>query len=96
MREECLVAFVGHKSGCPGYLNAAPCSFGLGSKEAGGFNSEIANTQFANSYGKPFVGEYIPDYKSCGLATEWTSVTLHYQGNISGRQFDRLGGVWLS
>ena len=54
---------------------------------------KLAETRFAFSYGKPFVSDYLPDLKSCG--NEWSFVILNLHGNITGRQFDRVGAVWM-
>ena len=49
----------------------------------------LANYSFASSYSKPFVGEYIPP------ACSYNRVTWNLTVISAGRQFDRLGVVYL-
>ncbi|PWZ01659.1 hypothetical protein BCV70DRAFT_157873 [Testicularia cyperi] len=58
----------------------------------------LVNRSFANSYGSPSVFEYSPDVFNdtvCRDASKWTGLTLTIAGVSQGRQFDRLGTVWL-
>ncbi|KAK1991417.1 hypothetical protein LX36DRAFT_348424 [Colletotrichum falcatum] len=45
--------------------------------------------QFANSYGAPFVGSYVPP------DLEFDHVVINFTVEVRGRQFDRWGGVYL-
>lgn len=47
---------------------------------------------FANSYGQPFVSTLTPPAACPG---PWSKVVLDWSGNVAGRQFDRLAGVWI-
>lgn len=47
---------------------------------------------FASSFGKPFVGSYVPPASCPG---PWSMVVLDWNGSVKGRQFDRLIGVWI-
>jgi peptide N-acetyl-beta-D-glucosaminyl asparaginase amidase A len=47
---------------------------------------------FAFSYGHPFVGPYAPPAACPG---PWSMVAMDWNGSIAGRQFDRLGAVWI-
>jgi Peptide N-acetyl-beta-D-glucosaminyl asparaginase amidase A len=60
-----------------------------------GFKCEtnlLRNHQFAFSYGAPFVGNYSPNCQSTG---PWSKVILTFSSNVMGRQFDRMGAVWV-
>eukprot|EP00842_Homolaphlyctis_polyrhiza_P007103 jgi/Hompol1/982/HPOL_005476-RA len=59
---------------------AAPCTV------------ELARHSFPFSYGHPFVGNFTPP-THCG--SEWSKVVLTFTASVSGRQFDRLGAVWI-
>lgn len=50
-----------------------------------------------SSYGTPLVMTYSPDLlpSSCNDPTKWVFIELTLSGNVSGRQFDRLGSVQL-
>ncbi|EFQ36813.1 hypothetical protein CGRA01v4_11110 [Colletotrichum graminicola] len=49
----------------------------------------LMDHQFANSYGIPFVGSYVPpDF-------EFDHVVINFTVEVKGRQFDRWGGVYL-
>jgi len=49
------------------------------------------------SYGTPLVVQYSPDMldSSCNDPSKWVFIELTLSGNVSGRQFDRLGSVQL-
>lgn len=50
---------------------------------------DLITYTFGSSYGKPFVGKYIPP------ACDFNRVTWNMTINVAGRQFDRLGTVFL-
>lgn len=54
---------------------------------------------FANSYGKPAYTKYSPSIllpANFQDSTRWISLSLDQEGKARGRQFDRLGSVYLS
>ncbi|KAG6027524.1 hypothetical protein E4U40_001493 [Claviceps sp. LM458 group G5] len=52
---------------------------------------------FANSYGRPFVANYIPPSpSSCPLASTFNRVVVNFTVVSEGRQFDRLATMWLN
>ena len=56
----------------------------------------IAQHQFANSYWNPYVGKYHPP--ECILENgidQVSQIILTLSGSVSGRQFDRVGGLWI-
>ncbi|KAL2919902.1 hypothetical protein HK105_200819 [Polyrhizophydium stewartii] len=61
--------------------SAAPCTV------------DIATHSFAFSYGAPYVGSYTPPPAKCG--TSWSKIVLRFETTVSGRQFDRLGALWI-
>ncbi|KAJ3313641.1 hypothetical protein HDV04_001651 [Boothiomyces sp. JEL0838] len=55
-------------------------------------SSVLLEHQFPFSYGKPYVGNYtVPP--SCGKS--WEQIVLTLNGSVSGRQFDRVGAIWI-
>ncbi|KAG5934799.1 hypothetical protein E4U60_003536 [Claviceps pazoutovae] len=52
---------------------------------------------FANSYGRPFVANYVPPSpSSCLLASTFNRVVVNFTVVSEGRQFDRLATMWLN
>ncbi|KAG6231709.1 hypothetical protein E4U34_002274 [Claviceps purpurea] len=52
---------------------------------------------FANSYGRPFVANYVPPSpSSCPLASTFNRVVVNFTVVSEGRQFDRLATMWLN
>ncbi|GAB0133299.1 hypothetical protein EsDP_00001711 [Epichloe bromicola] len=52
---------------------------------------------FANSYGQPFVANYVPPVStSCSLASSFNRVAVNLTVVSEGRQFDRLATMWLN
>ncbi|KAG6105826.1 hypothetical protein E4U31_001197 [Claviceps sp. LM219 group G6] len=52
---------------------------------------------FANSYGRPFVANYVPPSpSSCPLASTFNRVVVNLTVVSEGRQFDRLATMWLN
>ncbi|KAG6002934.1 hypothetical protein E4U21_002499 [Claviceps maximensis] len=52
---------------------------------------------FANSYGKPFVANYVPpSTSSCSLASSFNRVVVNFTVVSEGHQFDRLATMWLN
>ncbi|KAG5955767.1 hypothetical protein E4U58_006962 [Claviceps cyperi] len=52
---------------------------------------------FANSYGRPFVANYVPPSpSSCPLASTFDRVVVNFTVVSEGRQFDRLATMWLN
>ncbi|KDN41981.1 hypothetical protein K437DRAFT_249267 [Tilletiaria anomala UBC 951] len=58
---------------------------------------QLISRAFANSYGDPSVFSYSPSLLPVGCSdpNEWVSIVLEQNGTSKGRQFDRLGTVWL-
>ncbi|EPQ29841.1 uncharacterized protein PFL1_02514 [Pseudozyma flocculosa PF-1] len=59
---------------------------------------DLVTRSFGNSYGKPSVVPFSPasfDDERCKDPTIWTGLTLTIRGASVGRQFDRLGTIWL-
>ncbi|KAJ3273584.1 hypothetical protein HDV01_004351 [Terramyces sp. JEL0728] len=55
-------------------------------------SSLLLEHQFPFSYGQPYVGNYtVPT--ECG--SSWDKVVLSLNGSVSGRQFDRVGAIWI-
>lgn len=59
----------------------------------------LVSRSFANSYGSPSTLSFDPRTAFAGTACsdpdEWTGLTLDVHGETRGRQFDRLGTVWV-
>lgn len=58
----------------------------------------LVSRSFANSYGSPSYLSYDPASfggTPCSNPDEWTGLTLDIHGETRGRQFDRLGTVWV-
>ncbi|KAG6135319.1 hypothetical protein E4U28_005461 [Claviceps purpurea] len=70
--------------------------------EAGGRGREscvvrLMEHVFANSYGRPFVANYVPPSpSSCPLASTFNRVVVNFTVVSEGRQFDRLATMWLN
>ena len=59
---------------------------------------ELISYVFANSYGQSAVFPYTPSTSlpsECRDPTKWVSVVLEQNGTSQGRQFDRLGTIWV-
>ena len=57
---------------------------------------KLAKHQFAHSYGNPYVGNYDPP--SCiskRKRSDISQIILTLTGTVSGRQYDRVGGLWI-
>lgn len=58
----------------------------------------LVDRSFGNSYGSPSYFSFDPISFSgtqCSDPTQWTGLTLDIHGETRGRQFDRLGTVWI-
>ena len=58
----------------------------------------LVQRSFGNSYGSPSYLSYTPSSFAgtrCAEPSEWTGLTLDVYGETRGRQFDRLGTVWV-
>ncbi len=59
----------------------------------------LVDRSFANSYGSPSYLSFDPQASFAGSAcsdpSSWTGLTLDLHGETRGRQFDRLGTVWV-
>jgi hypothetical protein len=53
---------------------------------------QLMRHDFAFSFGQPFVGTFTPP---SGCPGPWSMVAMDWTGSIAGRQFDRLGAVWI-
>jgi uroporphyrinogen decarboxylase len=49
----------------------------------------LAKHEFPFSYGKPFIGKYRPQCEG------YNQVVLTFESTVSGRQFDRVGALWM-
>lgn len=59
---------------------------------------ELLYRSFANSYGSPSVFPYSPSQllpAECKDPTQWVAIALEQNGTSQGRQFDRLGSIWI-
>ncbi|KAN0060107.1 hypothetical protein ACQY0O_008080 [Thecaphora frezii] len=59
---------------------------------------ELVTRSFANSYAKPSLLHYSPasfDHERCTHPSAWTGLILTIRAASIGRQFDRLGTVWV-
>ncbi|KAG5980227.1 hypothetical protein E4U55_004250 [Claviceps digitariae] len=69
-------------------------------EEAGGREACVVTLMehvFGNSYGKPFVANYVPpSASSCSLASTFNRVVVNFTVVSEGRQFDRLAIMWLN
>jgi hypothetical protein len=52
----------------------------------------LARHQFRNSYYNSYKGDYEPN-PSCGA--QWSQIVVTLNGRVSGRQYDRFGGLWV-
>ena len=65
-------------------LKSEPCSL------------QLLHHQFAHSYGKPYVGRFeVPKCLSKYNSDQVSQIVLTLSGSVSGRQFDRVGGLWI-
>lgn len=59
----------------------------------------LVDRSFTNSYGSPSYLSFDPHFSFAGSAcadpAQWTGLTLDIHGETRGRQFDRLGTVWV-
>jgi hypothetical protein len=49
----------------------------------------LAKHEFPFSYGKPFIGQYRP------VCEGYNQVVVSFESTVSGRQFDRVGALWM-